>query len=80
MKNNSKKILTKKSNPVNENYVDLDDELPSEIDFSKLKQVDNPLRKSVSINLDSDLAAHFKNSRQLNQFLRLQLKSLAIIR
>ena len=80
MKNNFKKVVQKKSNPNNEQDVDLNDELPLEIDFSKLKQIDNPLRKTVPINLDSDLAFHFKNSKQLNQFLRLQLKSLAIIR
>jgi len=59
---------------------DSQDDLPSEIDFSQLRQVENPIKKSVSVNLDSDLAIHFKSSKELNKFLRLQLKSLELIR
>jgi len=58
-----------------------DDDLPEEIDFSKLKRIDNPLKnKSLTITLEPDIAKHFKNSKQFNQFLRLQIKSLKKIK
>ena len=80
MKNNlSNNIKQKSIKIIDEIEID-DDELPIEIDFSKMKQIANPIKKSVLIKLDSDLALHFKNSRQLNKFLRLQLKSYAIIK
>ena len=79
MKNNSKRNLIK-INYLSEQEVDLSDDLPSEIDFSVLKQINNPVKKTVSIKLDGDLAIHFRSSKELNQFIRLQLKSLAIIR
>jgi len=55
----------------------LDDELPEEIDFSKLKRVENPfMNRQYSVVLDQDIAKHFRSAKQLNQFLRLQLKAL----
>ncbi len=80
MKNNSTKEINQKSIKIIDNDENLNDELPIEIDFSELKEIENPLKKSVLIKLDSDLAIHFKNSRELNKFIRLQLKSHAIIK
>lgn len=76
----TKGISQKKIKIMNDDQYGSLDDLPSEIDFSKLKQVENPIKKTVSVNLDSDLAIHFKNSKELNKFLRLQLKSLELIR
>ncbi len=60
---------------------DLNDELPNEIDFSNLERVESPLKNiTLTFKIESDIAKHFKNSKQLNQFLRLQIKSLEKIR
>jgi len=80
MKSNENRSIKSKVNLTTDKEIDFDDELPDEIDFTALNQIENPIRKKVTINLDSDLAVHFKNSRHLNQFLRLQLKSFAIIK
>ena len=55
----------------------LEDDLPAEIDFSKMKRIENPVKenKNIPIVLEPDIAKHFSSSKKLNQFLRLQLKS-----
>ena len=81
MKNEEKYIGKHKINVLDEPCEDLNDDLPEEIDFSKLRRIDNPLRnKAITITLEPDIAKHFKNSKQFNQFLRLQIKSLEIIK
>jgi hypothetical protein len=77
MKNEIKYIDDNKITVIDEPDDNLNDDLPDEIDFSKLKRIANPLKnKSLKFSLEPDIAQHFKNSKQLNQFLRLQIKSL----
>ncbi|MDT3738214.1 MAG: hypothetical protein RO257_01795 [Candidatus Kapabacteria bacterium] len=80
MKNNLSYIDKKKVTILKGKDENFDEELPEEIDFSKLRTIENPLQKAVNVTLDSDIANHFKSSKHLNQFLRLQLKSLAILK
>jgi hypothetical protein len=48
------------------------DDLPDEIDFSKLERVPNPLQSMII--LDSDVAQYFKTAKQVNDYLRKQIK------
>ncbi len=80
MKNEIKYIDKKKITILDETCDDINDELPDEIDFSKLKRVENPLRRPITITLEPDVAEHFKSSKQLNQFLRLQIRSFEKIK
>ena len=77
MKDEIKYIDDNKVTITNEPCDYLEETLSEEIDFSKLKQVENPFkRKPVRVMLDPDIAKHFKSSKHLNQFLRLHLKSM----
>jgi len=81
MKNEVKYIDKHKINVLDEPCEDINDDLPEEIDFPKLRRIDNPLRnKSLTITLEPEIAKHFRNSKQFNQFLRLQIKSLEKIK
>ena len=77
MGNEIKYIGNNKITIIDEPFNSLIDDLPEEIDFSKLKRVENPLiSKPLTVTLEPDVAKHFKSAKQLNQFLRLQIKSL----
>lgn len=50
---------------------DFSDDLPEELDFSSLKEIENPIKSMIM--LDDDVAKYFKNSSQVNAFLRNQI-------
>jgi hypothetical protein len=77
MKNDTINIDDKVISVLDEPNEGFNDELPDEIDFSKLNRIDNPLNKLLTFSLEPDIATHFKSSKQLNQFLRLQIRSFA---
>ncbi len=82
MKNEIKYIDDKKIKILNTPCDYIDDELPEEIDFSELTEIENPVdsKKKVTVTLEPEIAKHFKSSKHLNQFLHLQLKSLEKIK
>jgi len=51
---------------------DLNDDLPEELDFSTLTRIEDPIKRLVM--LDSDVAQYFKSARQVNDYLRKQIK------
>jgi hypothetical protein len=56
---------------------DLDDDLPSEIDFSKVEFIRRgPKRKVVLVRLDPDLADFFKTTEAVNEALRRVMHEL----
>ena len=76
MKSEKKKIDNKVT-IINDPNEDMNDDLPEEIDFSNLEEIENPIKKKkFSFNIDPDIAKYFKSSKQLNQFLRLQIESM----
>ena len=60
--------------------LDLDDDLPLEVDFSNAKPFHNSKlakklssKKKVLIELEPDISCFFKNSKQVNNYLRNQI-------
>ncbi|MBM2815182.1 MAG: hypothetical protein HW421_1944 [Ignavibacteria bacterium] len=82
MKKEVKFINGNKITIIDEPNKPFDGELPEEIDFSKLKKFNNPKlkNKKITVTLESNVAKHFTSSKQLNQFLKLQLKSFEKIK
>lgn len=57
----------------------IDDEMSEEYDLSKKELTPNPYAKqneTITIKLESDVAKYFKTSKQVNSFLRTQIKLL----
>ena len=52
----------------------LEDDLPDELDFSQLIEIPNPMKKKVM--LDPDISRYFSSSKQVNDYLRRQIKLL----
>jgi hypothetical protein len=74
IKKKVKYINVHKVTVIHESSLDLEEDMPNEIDFSKMKEIPNPLKKEIE--LEPDIAKYFKNSKQVNQFLRAQIRSL----
>ena len=51
---------------------DYSDDLPENIDFSLLKEIDNPVKSMIM--LDDDVAKIFRTPKQVNDYLRNQIK------
>ena len=53
---------------------DLEDDLPKDLDFSTLKEVEHPLKSMIM--LDSEVSAVFKTSEQVNLALKAIIKAI----
>ncbi len=51
---------------------ELTDDLPESIDFSSLRRIANPVESMIM--LDDDVAKYFKSAKQVNDYLRQQIK------
>jgi len=66
------KIIDGHSVTITDDNLYLSEDLPDDLDFSSLKIIDNPLKKIVM--LDNDVAQYFKSAKQVNDYLRKQIK------
>ena len=60
---------------------DLDDDIPDEIEIDLGSIRRNPFagrKAELSVELEPDLAKYFKNSKQLNTFLRNHIKEIEL--
>ena len=71
MKKKTKIIDGDRVTLTNENS-DFSDDLPDNIDFSLLKEIDNPVKSMIL--LDDDVAKFFRTPKQVNDYLRNQIK------
>lgn len=80
MKIKTKYINNYKISIIQEPSHDLNDDMPDEIEFdlSTIKQ--NPYARNdyPSIKLEPDIARYFKNSKQVNHFLRKHIKEIEL--
>ena len=80
MKTKTEYINNHKITIIQEPSKDLNDDLPDEIEFNLSTIKQNPYLKNdyPSIKLEPDIARYFKNSKQVNPFLRKHLKEIEL--
>ncbi|MFH1051688.1 MAG: hypothetical protein V1779_12270 [bacterium] len=66
------KIINGNRVTITDDNLYLNEDLPDELDFSTLKIIDNPFKSLIK--LDDDVAQYFKSARQVNDYLRKQIK------
>ena len=80
MKIKTKYINNHKITIIQEPSQDLNDDMPDDIEFdlSTIKQ--NPYARNdyPSIKLEPDIARYFKNSKQVNHFLRKHIREIEL--
>ncbi|MFH1050787.1 MAG: hypothetical protein V1779_07635 [bacterium] len=79
MKKTTKIINGDKVTIIQGDNVDLDDDLAEEYDLEKLDLKPNPYatrlrsQNKLTVQLDSDISEYFRNSRDVNNYLRKQI-------
>ena len=80
MKKTSKMMDGDKVTILKGNHIDPEDDLAPEYDLKKLDLKPNPYaerlrsQNKLTVQLDPDISEYFKNSREVNNYLRKQIK------